>query len=877
MKQPSRHPRALLALLAATALLAACGGGGDFESAEARQQPQAANIPAKKLPNCPNPAAPLTDITAVQGPGATSPIEGTTVTVRGIVTADFRASGGLGGLFIQQPDPDNDPATSEGLFIFTTDTTAVAVGDYVQATGRVTEFRRSGGDPLTQLAGGATLQRCGAAEPLKPITLTLPVKDANELERTEGMLVRFQQPLYVSGNQSLGRFGELVLSPQLRLYHPNNHPELSPAEARDFNARSRLVLDDTRGIQNPAPIPFLSAADSSGTRRAGDVVKGLEGVLAFDFGAWRLQPTQTPQFDLRNLRTPAPEPVAGSLRVASLNVLNYFTTLNQRGANSSTEFQRQQAKLVETIVAMDADVLGLIEIENNNGVALQALVDAVNARLGAPVYAARAAGVPGDDQITVAVIHKPARVAAVGNVQVISDPAFVVNGGLRPSVAQRFAARDNGGGFWFVINHFKSKGSCPISPTDADADTGQGCFNAARVRQAQALSQWVQQLVAGSGEADVLMAGDFNAYLNEDPLAVLRNAGNENLLARLDPLQRYSYVFDAEAGALDHAFASSSLTPQVSGIAVWHSNADEPPVLDYNTEFKTDDRFAPTPFRASDHDPLVVGLTLAPDGPAAAATLSANLPRAATATQAVSITDIVATPTSGAVDAALTVDWGDGSGPQALALGATTASKTYTAAGSFVITLRLTQTGSLPAELRVPIAVAPAPLVERDLFISEYIEGNSFNKAIELYNPGTLPVDLSRYVLRLFTNGSPTPSQSVTLSGTLAPGATFVICNSGIAVNTACQLNSNSVINFNGDDALRLERDNAVVVDQFGQVGFDPGTAWTDGTVTTIDRTLRRKPGITQGSIPPAGPGVWAVATEWDSYPVNTLDGLGAR
>ena len=113
--------------------------------------------------------------------------------------------------------------------------------------------------------------------------------DAAEFERHEGMLVRFQQPLYVSGNQSLGRFGELVLSPQLRLYHPNNHPELSPAEARDFNARSRLVLDDTRGIQNPAPIPFLSAADSSGTRRAGDVEKGLEGVLAFDFGAWLTQ------------------------------------------------------------------------------------------------------------------------------------------------------------------------------------------------------------------------------------------------------------------------------------------------------------------------------------------------------------------------------------------------------------------------------------------------------------------------------------------------------------------------------------------------------------------------------------------------------------
>ncbi|MDZ7651387.1 MAG: ExeM/NucH family extracellular endonuclease [Burkholderiaceae bacterium] len=518
--QSIRRLSATLLALAAATMLAACGGGsGDVPAAAApagSEQPSVAlgaRGAGKSLPECPAPAATLVDITSVQGPDATSPLEGQRVSVRGIVTADFRASGGIGGLFIQQARPDEDPRTSEGLYVFTADATPLLPGDFVQVTGTVVEFRRSGGDPLTQLAGSPVLERCGAATLPKPTVLTLPVASAEEFERHEGMLLRFPQPLVVSGNFTLGRFGELVLSPTQRLYHPNNHPELSPDAARDYNARARIVLDDSLNVQNPNPIPFLSAADTSGTRRAGDRVRQLEGVLSYDFGAWRVQPTAAAEFVERNERTEAPQRVGGTLRVASLNVLNWFTTLGQRGATTPEELQRQQAKLVETIVALDADVLGLIEIENNDGVALRALVDAVNARLGTPAYDFRSPGIPGTDQITVAVVYKPASVTAVGNPQVPDDPDFVVDGGLRPPVAQRFASAANGGSFWFVINHFKSKGGCPANATSPDGDFGQGCWNASRVRQAQALARWVDGLVAGSGEADVLMAGDFNAYL----------------------------------------------------------------------------------------------------------------------------------------------------------------------------------------------------------------------------------------------------------------------------------------------------------------------------------------------------------------------------
>jgi predicted extracellular nuclease len=317
----------------------------------------------------------------------------------------------------------------------------------------------------------------------------------------------------------------------------------------------------------------------------------------------------------------------------------------------------------------------------------------------------------------------------------------------------------------------------------------------------------------------------------------------------------------------------------VTGVAVWHTNADEPTVLDYNLEFKTDDRYAPEPYRASDHDPVVVGLMLSPDAPAYAATLAAVLPGAGQATLPVAIEGLQAQPTPGATGVQLTVDWGDGTGPQLLLPTQTRAEHVYAAAGRYTVTLRLVQDGSLPAELTAPVAIAPAPVVvQAGLYISEYIEGSSFNKAIEIYNPGTAAVDLSRYTLRLYANGAATASASITLDGLLAPGGTYVLCHPSIAAATLprCQRTSSTVINFNGDDALTLEREGSVV-DQFGQVGFDPGSAWVDGSVSTVDRTLRRKAGVTQGSVPPGAPGVWSLASEWDGFPVNTLDGLGAR
>ena len=348
---------------------------------------------------------------------------------------------------------------------------------------------------------------------------------------------------------------------------------------------------------------------------------------------------------MANPRTGAPAAVGGNLKVASFNVLNYFTTFrdgstatgqtgqgcslgtdvraaNCRGASNWAEFERQRVKIVEAITAINADVVGLIEIQNNGNMALQNLVDAINTKVGVGTYVA--SPVPaegtGSDAIRVAIIYKPTRLSAVA--APVSDTDSVNN---RPTLAQTFSVR--GERFTLFVNHFKSKGSCP-APGDADAagnldsGDGQGCWNATRLQQAQRLSSFVARLQAASGSANALLIGDLNAYAQEDPIFQLTSSGYVDQIARFGSSGSvgYSYVFDGAAGRLDHAITSNALSPRVTGATIWHINADETALADYNLEFKAPaancggafpaDPFQPTAYRSSDHDPVVVGLSL---------------------------------------------------------------------------------------------------------------------------------------------------------------------------------------------------------------------------------------------------------------------------
>jgi len=567
----------------------------------------------------------ITTIPAIQGSGSASPLVGQTVTTRGVVTkviADY-------GYFIQDLHGDGNPATSDGLFVYSPSVPAVAVaGNLLRLSGLVGEFQT-----LTELVNPSGVTRVSGGHALTPERVEFPEAMEGDLEKYEGMLIQIDTPLTVSQNYFQGRYGEITLSSHGRLEKPTNRHVAGTPEALQMaadNARRRITLDDGSSAQNPNPIPFIGADN---TLRAGDSVHGLTGVL--HYGAvspsmrdYKLHPSVAPVISRDHPRTAAPAAVGGNFRVAGFNVLNYFTTFvdgntasgqsgqgcalggnvsasNCRGANNLIEFHRQRDKIVSAIRAIDADVVGLMEIQNNANIAAQNLVDSLNTAMGAGTYAS--VGLPasgtGDDAIRVALIYKPARLVLVGGA--LGDPDSVHN---RPPLAQTFAAA-NGEKFSVVVNHFKSKGSCPASGADADQGDGQGCWNALRTRQAQALRAFIDTLKTNSGDDDVLVIGDLNAYGKEDPVLDFTDNGYVDQIARFDNFG-YSYVFDGEAGYLDHALATPSLSARITGAYVWHINADEPSVIDYNTEFKSQDLYAANPYRSSDHDPVIVGLNL---------------------------------------------------------------------------------------------------------------------------------------------------------------------------------------------------------------------------------------------------------------------------
>ncbi|MCC6190716.1 MAG: ExeM/NucH family extracellular endonuclease [Anaerolineales bacterium] len=563
---------------------------------------------------------PFLPIPAIQGTGAISPYLGQPVWTSGIVTGDYQGAARLNGYFLQAEAGDGDPATSDGLFV-ASNSPAVSLGDRLLISATVAET----GD-LTELAAVTAVTACGAGHSLAPVALSLPVPAPGGHERYEGMLVTVPQTLTVAQNYFLGQFGQVTLAAEGRLFAPTNGSH--PGTTLEANTRRTLVLDDGSRIQDPDPIPYLGLEN---TLRAGDVVTGLTGLI--DYAAvssdsavrfYRLHPTQPVTFTRTNPRAAAPPPVGGNVRVASVNLLNYFNGdglgggfPTARGADTLDEFLRQRAKLITAVAALDADVVGLMEVERDGAgslSAIQDLVDGLNAATTAGAFAFVPEPAPGSEQVKVSLLYQPARVTPLGtaaNYQVTNHPDYPNRLFDRPPLAQTFTHNVTGAVFTVIVNHFKAKIGCPASGPDADQGDGQGCWNAKRAAQAAALLDFVAERQAASRVPDVLVVGDLNAYGGEDPVLTLAGGGLVDQVARHVPAaERYSYVFDGLSGYLDHALATPGLDAHVAGAAFWHINADEPAVLDYNSEDRPPGLYAPDQFRASDHDPVLIGLAL---------------------------------------------------------------------------------------------------------------------------------------------------------------------------------------------------------------------------------------------------------------------------
>ena len=568
-------------------------------------------------------AADKTLISTIQGEGNESPLVDTLVELEGIVTADFQGDDELKGFFVTSlaADEDTNPLTSEGVFVYFADTD-VNVGDHVRVQGTVDEYFDS-----TQISDVVQVAVCATGQSVNATKISLPLASQDDLEAFEGMLVTLDQELVVTNNFGLGRYGEVELATE-RLYQGTQ--VAMPGDAANAveveNLTKKILVDDGSTVQNSDPTayptPGLSAEN---TLRTGDSVNSVTGALAYSFSTYRIHPTVAPQFIATNPREDAPElnPEA-DLRVASFNVLNYFNGDGQgagfptsRGADSLEELVRQEAKLVSAISAMQADVVGLMEIENDGFgefSAIASLVNALNDADSANEYAFVDFNVNqvGTDAITTALIYRANKVEEVGSAAITTAAPFDFSN--RTPIAQSFKSLESQEVFTVAVAHLKSKGGCgSASGANEDQNDGQACWNEIRTEGASAFADWLDSKPTGVDDEDIILVGDMNAYAMEDPIRKFDEKGYKNVVAELDGnTLAYSYSFSGRAGSLDHAVATESLLSKVVAAKDWHINADEPIVLDYNVEFKSEGHqstlYSESAYRASDHDPVIVDI-----------------------------------------------------------------------------------------------------------------------------------------------------------------------------------------------------------------------------------------------------------------------------
>ncbi|QNF15504.1 ExeM/NucH family extracellular endonuclease [Aeromonas jandaei] len=669
---------------------------------------------------CPADPAQLTPIPTIQGTGSGSQFATDTVTdkngnitgkispgtfmVRGVVTTLGQSL--TKGFYLTDPAGDGNPATSDGIFVYLNDSKlatnypTLKPGAEVCLEAKVEEYY--GGTQLkpTFEANKARLQV--TAQGLTVPTSVLQVNEgetlAQALNRHEGMRVRldsssdlhltrnygFDYKVY-RNNVELSHKAPLLKPTQL---HIASSPKAVALAAK--NGSNRLVVESDYKAQDGV-LPWLPGWDADqGYLRIGDQLTGLEGVIVYNKDAFRLVvPSdvtlsagallRTPEDD----RQPAPARARGSnLRIGSFNVLNYFTShssiggaLNvlckdqadadsakgcNRGAKSQADFEKQRTKIVNAITEMDADLLGLMEMENNgfgDNSAINNLVTRLNeqqkdaskryAYVRLPASLLTSEKFFGGDAIMVAMIYRPALLTPASEANVIRMPEqryttgdVAKTAGQRDSLVQSFTVAGSKNPLTLVVNHLKSKGSGCYENGDGKTEPAdlQGKCTEFRVSAAKVLGEAVSKL-----PGQVLLVGDFNSYAKEDPIRVLtdynpatserkivsashtfigdlsyeqlgrevtRSYGLIDLNVKFNKEKAISYSYDSELGTLDYALANPALASRVVNVADWHINSFESNLFEYGNQYTGTLLKSDNPFSASDHDPIIVDLKM---------------------------------------------------------------------------------------------------------------------------------------------------------------------------------------------------------------------------------------------------------------------------
>ncbi|WP_246819878.1 ExeM/NucH family extracellular endonuclease [Corynebacterium sp. HMSC070E08] len=615
----------------------------------------------------PTPTEPGATVTipGIQGTGAESPLKGQNVTTQGVVTAVWKGEKSLNGFTIQTPGTGKTAPTeaSEAVFVYSGGTGFYpAIGDSVEVTGTVDEYF---GQTQIALAQGSVLNT--ALDPVTPLSLDALPEGDEAREKLESMLLK-PGVHTVTDNYGLNRYGELGLAPGTEaLRQPTDIVSPGTQEQKDMeasNAAKYVILDDgstrdfTRdGASTKLPYIMQNGSDVKTIRTTNQVEFADSGViLGYGHEQWRFQPTTMITGDSVTADLPitwdparpeAPQ-VAGDYTVAAFNVLNFFINLGEdngakayknrfgngvgsdsptfRGAWSESAFNDQKGKILTALEGLDADVIGLSEIENAANTvggtyddAVKYLVDELNSRAGSEKWdyvKAPANSAADTDVIRTAIIYKKDRVQPVGEATLLEDERF--KGTARTPLAAEFqpvsdkCTAEGPDSFVVVTNHFKSKGS--VAKGDEDTGDGQGNNPNVRNAHAQAVLDGLSKQPQWQEKATFVM-GDLNAYSKEDAISVFRNAGYtipvEELNAQEDWQDVASYQFSGRLGSLDHILANEHVGAKAA--QTWNINSDEPIAMEYSRRNYTGgDVFeSDNPYRSSDHDPVKVGFNLA--------------------------------------------------------------------------------------------------------------------------------------------------------------------------------------------------------------------------------------------------------------------------
>ena len=591
---------------------------------------------------------PITLISAVQGSGLQSPLVGQVVTIDGIITGI--KSGGSGGFFVQEQvaDYDSDPLTSEGIFVFTggANPPSVVIGNRVAVSGTVAEFPGSANPHTVTELTTPTVNLLSTGEPIPPATILItsdgtPSSNLSQYERYEGMRVGADllvvaptdgstDEVNATGGSNGVFYG--VIAGNAR---PFREPGLEQTHVIPAEAPCPACID--RFDENPEKLR-VDSDNQPGTTAlnvaAGQTVTNLVGNLDYGFFEYTILPeaATVPVVAGDSTYDPVPIPLPTELTIAGFNLERFYDTTDDTGGDvvlTGTAFNNRlnKASLAIRNALRNPDVIGVVEVENLS--ALQALAAKINAdNAGTTNYVAYL--VEGNDQglIDVGFLVNATRVAVqsvtqFGKTATFVDPSDSSVDSLNdrpPLVLEASILRPDLSTYEFtvVVNHLRS-----LIDVELDNGTGQR-VRAKRAAQAEFLADLVQDRQIADPTERIILVGDFNAFEFHDgyvdvvgtikgtPVpatevvrgtADLVNPDLTNLIDTLPANLRYTYSFEGNAQAIDHAIVNAAMLPSVSRFAVAHVDADFPEV------FRSD---ATRPERISDHDAPVAYFDLSP-------------------------------------------------------------------------------------------------------------------------------------------------------------------------------------------------------------------------------------------------------------------------